>query len=59
MDYHIGITQKTDSYSSLLPMVYGLQTKYFHKQRMLKIHRSNYLVILLLKALTETEVLYQ
>lgn len=46
MDCNPTITQKTDSYSSSFPMVYGLQKKYFHKQRMLKIHISNYLVML-------------
>lgn len=60
MNHHISVTQKTDSYSSPFSMVYGLQAKYFHKQRMLKIHISNYLVMLLLKALAPaTEVLYQ
>jgi len=59
MDYPISITQKTDSHSSPLPMVYGLQTQYFHKQRMLKIHTSNYLVMLLKALTTATEVLYQ
>lgn len=59
MNHHISITQKTDSYSSPFSMVYGLQAKYFHKQRMLKIHISNYPVMLLKALAPATEVLYQ
>lgn len=29
MDYHMSITKKIDSYNSLAPMAYVLQTKYF------------------------------